>query len=373
MCDDDILPVGWSSAATGVPVSLSSHVDERQWTFYSVRSEAVAHVNTCPPADLLALHGDALGRTLAEVAAGALGPPDLANACAHLSSALVRGEPASVRVTISGVAGDGALSSPAALLLMRRPPEVLLDAPAALRIALTSREVVRTTRSTIITHEPACMMYCTGLANDVPLAPFMPIGRNEDGVFAATIAFLLPLTLFAYLPVGVVHDSPRASAYDANPHALLARGGRFADVLLATITACHNIPLSMADVDARRRTLAQCLKAISRLDRASLLHWLFEAIVAKRGMALSVACRLAQGRPLHWREALGQYEQALCGAIPQSAFILPTEFRRGSASDAIKRLQSALAAYADLLVAWPDLWRRASQHVSAVDFRMLAR
>jgi hypothetical protein len=217
------------------------------------------------------------------------------------------------------------------------------------------------------------MMYCTGLANDVPLAPFMPIGRNEDGVFAATIAFLRPLTLFAYLPVGVVHDSSRASAYNANLYELLTRDGRFADVLLATIASCHDLPLSMTDVDARRRALAQHLRAISRLDRASLLHWLFEAIVAKRGRALALAYRLAQSRPLHWREALEQYEQALCRAISRNAFILPKEFHRSSASDAIKRLQSAIAAYADLLVAWPALWHHASRHVRALDFRMPAR
>ena len=208
--DDDTLGVGVRHPKVVEGYALVGHYDPRDAIWFSRRQEARAYSEALEAADVVDAHEAAL--TAAEIG---FNEWNLAHACKHLQRLCAGERDGRVVVSLAGVIGDAAVYCPySALLNEGKTREALVASETQMKLALTSREVCKMARQYAITDDSGVMLYCAGLNNTIPIAPFYPIGFNEDGVFGSIVRFVEPLSLTAHVPVAVRHESSRASAYD---------------------------------------------------------------------------------------------------------------------------------------------------------------
>lgn len=206
------------------------------------------------------------------------------------------------------------------------------------------------------------MGYCTGFANTEALVPFAPIGRNEDGVFGCLMMATRPGVTYAFVPSGIIHDSPRGSAYD--PAAIVSAGPlRVADIFIAAIER-----FAMSGSGTSGLTLHACgegfldFAAHEPADRASgILRDVWSDRLRTTIKAEAEMRRDYGSPPDHIQQAFGRYRAALRATAKGHPEVAPVEFG-GAGSDPVavtRELNSWLWAYGDLMTGWRELWQAA--------------
>ncbi len=361
MMDDDVVCETWAGEDCHERIAVMGHHGELiRTTFAETRAAALA---AAPRAsiDLLGEHEALLGRALRDLIADSAQPMDATWACAHMRHAVAGATAHTVRVTMTGVAGDAGIHCPHRLLLAADPLRAqLCGAGDTFATAMNSREVVRIARARVLTHHPGCMATCTGVDNERLLPPFLPRGRNEDGVFGAMLSMAAPDTLFGHLPVGIVHDSPRPSARDTAA-ILSARETRLADLIVplaASVSGHARAP------EAWLREAAALFSDLGRRPADALAVIVGDVIRVQRMRELAHVDELCRSRawPAYYQAALEAYRDTLDAGLERPAFFLPIEFQHdGSLSTGYTALGGTLAAYGALLRAWPALWEAAAR------------
>jgi hypothetical protein len=356
--DDDTVCDTWRESDDR-RIAFAGHADPRHFAFFSNRRQALTAARW-DDVDLLSAHEEMLGQSLTAIATRA-SADNHDDACEHIILGL-RSKDASynVRMTSSGIAGDNAMASPYRLLFSPTTAHhwTALD-DRALRRALTSRETLRIAPHATVTHQAATMMYSAGIDNRALLPPFIPIGANEDGLFGVMLRLMAPATFIAHVPVGIVHDSGRASRYD-DPRMLRATQTRIADLTIALLRDWHATASARATPRARLQGLGNYLVALSELTiddfatrvvTASLAIWeherdrLDEVIAATPGLS-----------PL-WRRTLERYREAYLDRASEPRFFIPIELKRSAAtSRGFQRMQMYLGELGRLMIAWPEIW-----------------
>ena len=187
--DDDVVLETWGATNRDDALALMGHQQELFETeFFASRASALASVVRMP-ADVLAAHEALLGHSVSALVDRSSRAADMTRACGHLRSALDQGRPLVVKATFAGLAGDAGVYCPYRLLFSGGPlRQLLLTSASTFQTALTSREASRIVHTNVVTHDCGCMAPCMGLANREVVPPFMPTGRNEDGVFGVMLA-----------------------------------------------------------------------------------------------------------------------------------------------------------------------------------------
>ncbi|HWB17569.1 MAG TPA: hypothetical protein VG538_14270 [Vicinamibacterales bacterium] len=276
MVDDDVLLQPWALEDAKDEVALVGHEDPREWRFFETRQEALQGAH-CTDVDLLATHGSLLGRRLADILTQ--GAPALETACQHMIAAVQNPGDLTIRLTFAGLAGDSARYCATRLLLSRgRIRQQLLFDVRSLALATTTREVHWIPTRLSITHDAACVGYCMGLLNVDTLPPFLPVGRNEDGVFGLTLRTTDDRSLSAHLPFGVIHDSRRSSHYSADEVIPSARHLRPSDALMSLTSMLRGATPPIFDLSAGfLPTVGRTFIAWSDLDAQDLAMLVAEA------------------------------------------------------------------------------------------------
>jgi hypothetical protein len=118
-----------------------------------------------------------------------------------------------VLVTMLGAEGDAGMGSSLHLLTLDGDSRArLLASEAAYRHAVARRRVLRGVTRPTVGDGGFCMAMHLGLDGRGLLPPFLPVQRNQDGVFAALVRCCLGGGLFGYLPRAVVHRPPAPGA-----------------------------------------------------------------------------------------------------------------------------------------------------------------
>lgn len=359
MIDDDVTCDVWSSATPGHALDVTAHTDPADTQFFPSRPAAVGSVRTSD-VSLLAAHSSLLGASLQTVLGRFDGSYVLETACSHIADLLQTPDDTLVDVTMSGLVGDAGVHCQYAHLFSTGRTRALMTAQRSIyRLALTSREVVRSTDRYVVTHGSHCMATCMGLANIVVAPPFMPLGRNEDGAFGAVRSFLSPSSFSGYIPYGILHDSHRASAYppDAMPSASYIR---LATVLkwLADTASRHVASARFRD---RVEALVSLMTDVAMRDDDAMSSFVAAGLMqrqARKLAATSDIIRQTDKYPRHWRLDAARYRDCLLERMRRPGFFVPIEFRRsGLRSRQCQRLRSFLHSYAATLAAWPALWQ----------------
>jgi hypothetical protein len=228
LIDDDATTRAARPRTAGGGIRFTSEDHSVQFWFHDSVEAALADGHF-EEVDLVALHEQLLGRTLADCAArhGVAGL-DLDGASPALLARLLAGT-GRVLITQSGYAGDAGISSNASFLALRgENRERLVARYAEVRDA---RALHRSTAQLLVTEAPYLMGLTTGLDGRHLLPPWMPFLRNSDGVFAALVRAVHPDGSIGSLPYLVEHRPPDVRRFA--PGAVI-RGGvelRFSELI----------------------------------------------------------------------------------------------------------------------------------------------
>jgi hypothetical protein len=361
MTDDDVICHTWvDEAATLGRVQLAGHSDVRLWQFYPSRQAAFGSLHDVD-SDVVAEHAKYTGRSLRQVL-GCDQPIVAADsACPHLLHGLCSDEGMVIRATFVGLAGDAARYCSHAILFMTgQVRERLIAEVDTFHLATTSREISAVALEPTVSHGPWCASYCMGIDNTQLVPPFMPIGRNEDGVWGALLALMDPRAVHLHIPVGVRHDSCRPSRYETAMQS--ARESRLSEFLIGVIDGQASA-ITAASCDERLRQIGD---GFLRIGALPLDEFIAVAMDSRLHQFASRMQKATAGVPpgkaySHWREACDRYQELFRASARARDFFVPVEFRHyGSAKLGFAAMQQFVRSFAQLLDEWPLMWRRAA-------------
>ena len=361
MVDDDVICETWASNERADALALMGHDQELFETeFFPDRAAALASVARTN-LNLVAAHETLLGQSLPALLTGFSRRVDVTRACGHLREALDTGRPLVIKATFAGVAGDAGVYCPYRFLFSSGPlRERLRSNPTVLATALRSREVSRIVPTNTVTHDNGCMATCMGLANNGVLPPFLPINRNEDGVFGVMLGAADAAAVFGHLPVGVLHDSSRPSERTEGV-VLSATQSRLAELILYVLRK-HDVRSGDATSDQWFQNTGQAFMELGRLDSRDLAAFVTGAILEQRTAEIAALDRDASDPdcPPHWRAIIDKYREKLSRALTTPEFFLPAEFHgTGDVDAGYHALQTFVKSFGELVESWPTLWTAA--------------
>jgi len=298
---------------------------DRAETLASVRPERV---------DVVAVYERYLGKPVAElVAAGACPDPD-----------------ARVLVVSPGMYGDSAMGSSRSVLALSGRSRELLHAGGYESLRL-SRELVRVAPAPTVSTSSQLIMTQTGFDDRAPLPPFLPYGRNPDGLCAVLTRLVYPSSLTAYLDFGLLHSPPEPRV--ANTEALTSYRANLAEIVMALAIA-RRPAASVADPAERFRLLGAALVEVAAERNAGFV----EAAHAAWSRQLSGYVTLLEslldryGRePAAWATDVDEHIDAV-NAVLREPLGLYGDSGCGLSVDGARR---HLRLYGELLAAWPAL------------------
>ena len=369
--DDDVICDTWAMRGAADSVLLMGHQQERLDTHFWPDRASVLEAIERVPVDALTAHGALLGHSLPALIATSPRVVDLAQGCGHLRSALAEGRPLVVRVTLTGLAGDAGTYCPYRLLFSGGPLRARLwSDPEVFTTALTSRDVSRIAPARIVTHDSSCMATCMGLANSALVPPFMPVGRNEDGVFGAMLSACDRSVVFGHVPFGIIHDSDRSS-WRTGTRMLSATESRLAELILSLVLPTSFPEASTTPAGAIRRT-GQAMMVLGEMDSGALKDLVTAVTREVREREFNRAMQTADDPacPDYWRTGLQEYRRAFLESSTKPGFFLPIEFHEHeSVEEGFRAIGGFFRDFGRLADSWPDLWQRArilNPHLRAV-------
>ncbi len=256
-----------------------------------------------------------------------------------------------VPIAYGGIAGHLGLGSAASLLFAPSATrEQLLAAPHTYEEVLASGRGVRAAPRDVLSRTTFGMAGIIAVDARVLLPPFLPCGRNQDGVFAAVVRLVHPSSASRFLPWCAMHEPPDPRPASREGVVRSAREWRIAEIVLALVRAAS--PLEAPTPADRLRRLAANLAPFLERDR-------FGAFVAeawkRRCSALAGSlARLWQHE--RRRGAMAEDARALFDALGSAVREPPPSPIDAVGDDA----RAMIAEYRDVLAAWPELWRAAS-------------
>jgi hypothetical protein len=309
--------------------------------------------------DYLAAHESVLGRSIGALAASAVGEHaavDVTRASSDLVRDIETSE-ATVVATVAGCAGDSGQACPLGLLLLdgdsRR--RLLHSRRGYARTMLTGRVIRMVDQITVADH-PWCMALSLGVDNRRPLVPFLPIGRNEDGLFAHMLAATEIKGYTAFLPWLIGHERPDSTSDPTRRHAT-ARF-RLADVCIALVHRWAR-GLRSTPTLARRRTLGRWFVDMSNLSPSSFRELLRDVIVSASAAQIRTiedALDANAGWPRRWAHDLRGFSQHLIEHLAREQAELPHDVVEAvGLGRALASVRETFALFGQLITAWDHL------------------
>lgn len=357
MVDDDMVCEPWSRKGRRDVVTLAAHSDLRHLAFFPTRAEALKAVLPAD-VDLLAVHGRLLGRRVDELA-GICDMDSLSDGCVHMTAAVDGQPPLRVRATFAGLAGDAGTYCPQTLLFSSGRWKAALSTPAAYEMAIVSRECHRIADTYVVTHDPHFMAGCVALDNTAATPPFIPFGRNEDGVFGVMLAACEPDVAYAHIPFGVVHDADPPDTGLAR-QCLAATETRISEALIALLQS-HSRSAVLGESVGQIFRLGVWCEALAAMDHRAFGSLLIRALLERRQRELALIDSAVSGRleyPDYWVRDMISYREILLDSMTVEAFFTPVEIR-GPDRDgaALPRAQAFIGDFGAGLQEWQDLWQ----------------
>ena len=359
--DDDVVCAVWSPRSLRRVIALGGHAEERDIAFYAQRGDVCERLEPAN-VDLLQAHDAVLGRTIRSLVTAKTLAVDKRRACGHLRAA-ARGErPARVRMTFCGIAGDAGVSYPDRLLLSGGTwRTALASSRRAFKTALTFREVCKVARRYTVMHEVSCMTACMGLSNTTIAPPFLPVGRNEDGLFGATLSAIDLETVSCHVPYAVLHASNRPPRYSGKRFPSTSET-RTADLLISLINRSSS---RIRTHESRRRLvrLGDELKQLAALRTSDFVKITTLATLRTREREVTMiesALENHDAYPSYWRDDLRSFRTLLVKNAHKPTFLLPLEFHGARTTSAgYDELRQFVDFAGELYVRWPALWTKA--------------
>ncbi len=358
MDDDVTCHIASTGRSSGLRIALEDPSDIR---FYRTHDEATSNVSF-EREDFVAIHERTLGRTLASLLNEArndvrvddsLIPP-------RLLRSILRSE-GQIAATWMGVVGDAGIESPHGYLFLAGSNRAALTNREELyRELSTSRKIIRSADATSIVEHPPFMTMASGFDNRQCLPPFVPVLRNQDGLFAACSSLCGPDWHFAHLPFAIEHKSPVATNWNREMLWLNSRYLRVNDLM------CSLLPLSPM-ATSLAGTPAERVRALGAFmsDLAALPPSLFDGIVRHQFIRIQhsrIATLCSQldkesNQPTQWVLDVKRQISSIKEACKEPHSHCPIDIMVHGLSprEAICRMQRFVGLYGEFTSLWPEL------------------
>lgn len=339
-------------------VAFFSEVDPTEFWFYPDRE---ATLESTPPVeqDLLALHETLLGRNLGNVLndVSESAEVQMTEVCPHLYKGLKSGA-GTVRVSFNGIVGDSGIPTPAGYLigLQGQTRTRLVESEIAYDSAFVSREVMRAVNCPSIYHGTQLMSTVLGIDNRNLLPPFMPVLRNEDGIFGYLLSVCFEHSFFAHLPWAILHA---AEDRKYSPQFMKHVADRtFSDILIFSMASCPPRP-GHSGGQERLQTLGAYLMEIGTLPLPEFEEFIQLQVSSRFSQllfTLEQSFKKYEGSPDFWARDLRQYIQTTQQALQTKDCIVAQDLKEGRTDAEVIRLsQQLVLEFGRLLQVWPDM------------------
>ncbi len=355
MCSDDDIVHRFVASGEPGTLELYSFHDPASVRSYRDRAEML-NANARADVDIVGWHERLLGRTVSACVAAA-GPALLADRAAPvLVRRLLKSDPV-VLAAAAGIAGDCGLAAPRYLLTLAGDDREAIVSPAqSYAIASSSREMVRVVKRLTITEGRSFMAGCSALDNRDLLPPFFPVGRNEDGVFAAVLRAAVADGMVGHLPLAVLHDPPGARSFPEG--ALRTWAPRISDtvIMLLEDRSQNALPQSRAEGLARTGAYLKDVAALAAADFSLYLRDRWMHGLSAYIEHLEDLLRIYSESPDHWAADVRAHIDSVIDALTTPGGLVPIDLRSGRSPDeAMELCRAMVREYGELLVWWPAI------------------
>jgi len=149
-------------------------------------------------------------------------------------------EASHIAVTFAGISGDSGMHKHwQRLCLDGDSYQQLIEDEYSYREKLCTRQIFRGTSQFTISDTPFCMGGNIGLDSSRLLPPFMPVQRNEDGIFGLLLYLCFPKACQGHLPYAIRHVPPNRPSQVELSHALSITPLRANDILLGLLLSMN--------------------------------------------------------------------------------------------------------------------------------------
>lgn len=354
--DDDTLCQALPAPARRAELALSGAFDPTEFWFFPEGRPAIVP-DAAGETDLLGLHEQLLGRTVAACLAESTAP-DFTSASSRFFRRLEVGE-GRILTTATGVTGDSGQGSSLALLMLEGDSRArALASETVYREAVRRRQWMRAATRPTITNGGYCMALNLGLDNRRLLPPFLPFQRNQDGVFGGVLALCCG-GCTGYLPWMVLHRSPEEQAAPPAeifwPRSVQYKTGHVMQTLLGSFPQ----GLGKPPPDSRLEALGKWLEEIASAEPADFTEYVrLHTWNALTRLASELEAKLQKyaGQPAFWAEDARRALAAVVKLLAGPATGLPADLcEKWGPEQGLLRFRSLARNYGSLLRAWPGL------------------
>ena len=222
---------------------------------------------------------------------------------------------------------------------------------------MTTRWLRKSVPLPTISGSASCMTIHAGLDNTILQPPFMPVQRNEDGVFGMLRMIGFPHLLSGYLPGRIPHlplvDRP-AYAFDVlhQPPAsrmndLIVQYILQQQFLSAAPLELHEIGEMMIEASKTSDLVFEnLLKQISKETQTRILNHALHFLNANPGL------------PAFWRKEIDAFIASRTLWLRDLPVLAPIDLP-GSHEEKLRLLKNLFSLFGELLVHWPAMWEAA--------------
>ncbi|MBV9084232.1 MAG: hypothetical protein JOZ62_16265 [Acidobacteriaceae bacterium] len=352
--DDDTVcqPATLHGTEETTTLTVGGTGNDAAFWFFPGRASAVAAA-TQLKINIFSEHERLLGKALSQILSTY--PPErirsLSKDYGRLESAAFAN--AQIRITFTGVLGDSGMFSTPKLVLHSGSPTIerLDNYISTGGNLLDCRDIGRQWLAPTICRMGAPMTTATGLDNRTLLPPFLPVCRNQDEVFGATLKRCIPSALCGHLPFTIVHDPAGQRRNEPN----WASAVRLCDLVLECITSWSE-PVEERTPSERMLLLGQHVTHLGELAPARFEEFSRSVLLIRAAkMASHLEARLASGgdRPTCIRDHLATQLNELRQAITRRDYGSMRLDAPGSPQHMVKQ-------FGQLLSWWPEILRATS-------------
>jgi hypothetical protein len=270
-----------------------------------------------------------------------------------------------VTVTVNGLLGDCAWSSPFGL--WHEPMGYLAFDGASLerlihteefyRQATLSRQVLRVTSSPVVADVSFSMLTFWGLDNRELLPPNVPNHRGQDLIFGQVLWKCFNRALVGHVPLALVHDPRPPRRFWPGEMTRSAAGIDLCRLMIEGLRLCE-LQDELASPAMRLKALGQHLVGLAELSDRALgkrlkesLHdsnWRFGSKLRERAQQMMERHGFYAGDVIH-------YFGKLKTAEAREDYWLPLDMFSSDGSGVAGRVHQAFRQYGKLLDAWPTI------------------
>lgn len=350
--DDDT----WAATATGesaeTGIRFTSGSDFEEFSFRSV--PATRSGPTVPPLDLFSSHEQVSSRELTHILSEFNGSISFGNSLSVLlKRSFVDTRSFRIALSISGLAGTSGMHSPAGLFTLERKSLLnLLRSQTDYERVINSGQLVRRAPQPTITDNPWCMTTAYSIDHRLLRVPFMPMFRNQDGLFGDTCRLCFPEMLFSHTTSVVNHENP--VAVHTVGASLGAASVRMADLIKMCMPAQKTVnPLFPST--SSLETVGNQLTSMGALANCELQDYLLSQTrlrLANIYESWERQLALSAGYFPYFERHLSDGLKELESAILQSNSWVPTDLPHSMVDEPVALVKRMLSSYGALLQQW---------------------